>query len=49
MELEYKSTVSKLLGHTRISTTEIYADVIMTTKEQAVNRMNSNFRARTTN
>lgn len=34
-------TLSKLLGHTQIKTTEIYADVINETKEEAVNLLDS--------
>lgn len=30
-------TTSKLLGHTNVHTTEIYADVVMNTKVDAVN------------
>ena len=36
-------TTSKLLGHTNIHTTEIYADVVMETKIDAVARMDSIF------
>lgn len=36
-------TVSRLMGHTNIKSTQIYADVIMDTKIDAVNRMTSFF------
>ena len=36
-------TVSKLLGHTNVHTTEIYADVVMEKKADAVNLMNGLF------
>lgn len=36
-------TTSKLLGHTNIHTTEIYADVVMEKKADAVNLMNGLF------
>lgn len=36
-------TVGKLMGHTNIRSTQIYADVIMETKIDAVNRMSSFF------
>ena len=36
-------TTSKLLGHTNIHTTEIYADVVMDKKADAVNLMNGLF------
>ena len=34
-------TVSKLLGHTSIKTTQIYADVLAETKLDAVSRVNA--------
>ncbi len=37
-------TVSKLMGHTNISTTQIYADTIMETKVDAVNKITEYFR-----
>ena len=37
------NTTSKLLGHTNIHTTEIYADVVMEKKADAVNLMNGLF------
>ncbi|MCD8291935.1 MAG: tyrosine-type recombinase/integrase, partial [Prevotella sp.] len=36
-------TVSKLLGHKSILTTQIYAEVQMKSKEEAVNRLNGKF------
>ena len=36
-------TTSKLLGHTNVHTTEIYADVVMEKKADAVNLMNGLF------
>lgn len=36
-------TVSELLGHTSIKTTQIYADVLSETKLDAVNRVTSIF------
>ena len=36
-------TTSKLLGHSNIHTTEIYADVVMDKKVDAVNLMNGLF------
>lgn len=37
-------TVGKLLGHTNIHSTQVYADVVMETKVEAVNRLSSFFR-----
>lgn len=37
-------TVGKLLGHTNIRSTQVYADVVMETKVEAVNRLSSFFR-----
>ena len=37
-------TVCKLLGHKDIQTTQIYADVIMPTRIEAVNRLSDFFR-----
>ena len=36
-------TVGKLLGHSDIHTTQIYADVVMETKIEAVNRISEYF------
>lgn len=36
-------TTSKLLGHTNVHTTEIYADVVMNTKVDAVNLVSGFF------
>lgn len=36
-------TVGKLLGHTNINTTQVYADVLMETKIDAVNRISEFF------
>lgn len=36
-------TVSKLLGHTSINSTQVYADVVMVTKIEAVNRISDFF------
>ena len=36
--------VGKLLGHTNIRSTQVYADVVMETKVEAVNRLSSFFR-----
>lgn len=36
-------TVGKLLGHTSISSTQVYADVVMETKIEAVNRFTNYF------
>ena len=36
-------SVSKMLGHTNIHTTEIYADVVMEKKVDAVNMLNGIF------
>ncbi|MBQ0142500.1 MAG: hypothetical protein KBT06_06840 [Prevotellaceae bacterium] len=36
-------TVGKLMGHTDIKSTQVYADVVMDTKIDAVNRMTSFF------
>lgn len=36
-------TVGKLLGHTSINSTQVYADVVMGTKMEAVNRISEFF------
>lgn len=36
-------TVGKLLGHTNINSTQVYADVVMETKIEAVNRISDFF------
>jgi len=36
-------TTSKLLGHTNVHTTEIYADVVMETKVDTINLVNGLF------
>lgn len=36
-------TVGKLLGHTSINSTQAYADVVMETKMEAVNRISDFF------
>lgn len=36
-------TVGKLLGHTSINSTQVYADVVMETKIEAVNRITDFF------
>jgi integrase/recombinase XerD len=36
-------TTSKLLGHANVTTTEIYADVVMEKKVDAVNMLNGIF------
>ena len=36
-------TTSRLLGHTNINSTEIYADVVMERRTQAVNLLNAIF------
>ena len=36
-------TVSKLFGHTSINSTSVYADVVMKTKMEAVNRISEFF------
>lgn len=36
-------TVGKLLGHTSINSTQVYADVVMETKIEAVNRISEFF------
>lgn len=36
-------TVGKLLGHTSINSTQVYADVVMETKIEAVNRISDFF------
>ena len=42
-------TVGKLLGHTNINTTQVYADVLMETKIDAVNRISEFFKPIYTN
>lgn len=37
-------TVGKLLGHTSINSTQVYADVVMETKIEVVNRVSDFFR-----
>jgi site-specific recombinase XerD len=41
--LKNQQITSKLLGHTSVHTTEIYADVVMEKKADAVNLMNGIF------
>lgn len=36
-------TVGKLLGHTSINSTQVYADVVMETKVEAISRISSYF------
>ena len=36
-------TVDKLMGHTDIKSTQVYADVVMDTKIDAINKMSSFF------
>ncbi len=36
-------TIGKLLGHTSINSTQVYADVVMETKIEAVNRISDFF------
>ncbi|MCS3094354.1 hypothetical protein PO073_09415 [Bacteroides thetaiotaomicron] len=36
-------TVGKLLGHTNIRSTQVYADVVMETKIEAVNQITESF------
>lgn len=36
-------TVGKLLGHTSINSTQVYADVVMETKIEALNRISDFF------
>lgn len=36
-------TVGKLLGHTDIHSTQVYADVVMETKIEAINRVSEYF------
>lgn len=36
-------TVGKLLGHTSINSTQVYADVVMETKMEAVNKITNFF------
>lgn len=36
-------TVGKLLGHTSINSTQVYADVVMETKIEAINRISEFF------
>lgn len=42
-------TVGKLLGQTNINTTQVYADVLMETKIDAVNRISEFFKPIDTN
>jgi len=41
-------TVGKLLGHTSINSTQVYADVVMGTKIEAVNRITNFFSRQST-
>lgn len=36
-------TVGKLLGHTSINSTQVYADVVMETKVEAISRISNYF------